>query len=82
MILVDIYIPSLNRAYDFQVDENAPVENLMREIGEMLGNQTKAGKKPSADSFFLFSMEQEQILQGKASLKACGVKNGTRLILV
>lgn len=82
MILVDIYIPSLDHTYDFQVDENTPVENLIVEIVEMIGNQTRVSQKPLAESFLLFSMDREQILQRKASLKSHGVKNGSRLMLV
>ena len=32
MILVDIYIPSLDKTYDFQVDEDVSIENLTVEI--------------------------------------------------
>ena len=36
MILVDIYVPSLDKTYDFHVDETVQTEKLIMEI-EMIG---------------------------------------------
>lgn len=82
MILVDIYIPSLDKSYDFQVDETVPVESLVMEIAEMIGNETKSGRGIPAEKFLLCSMESRQILQKSVSLQSCGIKNGSRLMLV
>lgn len=82
MILVDIYIPSLDKTYDFQVDEEVSIENLTVEIAEMIANETKSGKETVNQSFMLCSVEQEQILKKYATLKECGIKNGSRLLLV
>ena len=41
MILVDIYVPSLDKSYDFQVDETVTTEKLIMEIAEMIGNEVK-----------------------------------------
>ena len=45
MILVDIYVPSLDKTYDFHVDETVQTEKLIMEIVEMIGNDMKAEKK-------------------------------------
>mgnify|MGYP004457303257 FL=1 len=82
MILVDIYIPSLDKTYDFQVDEDVSIENLTVEITEMIANETKSGKDAIYESFMLCSVEQKQILKKHATLKGCGIKNGSRLLLV
>lgn len=31
MILVDIYVPSIGNTYDFQLDEEVPVYNVIEE---------------------------------------------------
>lgn len=82
MILVDIYIPSMDKTYDFQVDETVPIENLIIEIAEMIGNETKSGKEICADKFLLCCMEKELIFQKTSSLQAYGIRNGSRLLLV
>ena len=82
MILVDIYIPSLDKSYDFQVDENVSVENLTMEISEMIGNETKSGKINKNEDFMLCSLDQNKVLKKYNTLKDCGMKNGSRLMLV
>lgn len=82
MILIDLYIPSLDKTYDFQMDEKETVGNLIAEIAEMIGSETKSGKGIAAEEFLLCSTEQEQIFQKSRSLQEYGVKNGARLILV
>lgn len=82
MILVDIYIPALDKTYDFHVDENVPVGNLIMEIAEMIGNETKSGNRLSVDKFLLCSMDQERIFRKKSSLRSYGIRNGSRLMLV
>lgn len=82
MILVDIYIPSLDRTYDFQVDETVPTGTLIVELTEMIRNKSRFGNAASTEEFMLCSMEQERILQKADSLQSCGIRNGSRLMLV
>lgn len=82
MVLVDIYVPSLDKTYDFQLDESASVENLIAEIAEMIGNETRSGGKLAAEKFFLCSMKQEKILQKKRTLQDYDIQNGCRLMLI
>lgn len=82
MILVDIYIPSLDKNYDFQVDEKVSVENLTMEISEMIGNETKSGKISETEDFMLCSLDQNRVLKKFNTLIDCGIKNGSRLMLV
>ena len=42
MILVDIYVPSIGNTYDFQLDEEVPVGNVIEEISEMIGQKEAA----------------------------------------
>lgn len=82
MILVDIYIPSLEKTYDFQVNEEVSVEELTLEISEMIANETKSGKGIRAGEFMLCSMDRERILKKNSTLKEAEIKNGSRLLLV
>ena len=81
MILVDIYVPSLDAVYDFQLDENTPVKAVTTEIGEMLGKKFKVPAR-SESRFVLCSFEQKNILPGEKTLHMCGIRNGSRLLLV
>ena len=82
MILVDIYVPSVDAVYDFQLDENTPVRAVTTEIGEMLGKKFKVPMQPGAQRFVLCSFEQKAILPGEKTLFMCGIRNGSRLLLL
>ena len=41
MILVDIYIPSLDETFDFRIDETAKITNVVQEISEMMCKKYK-----------------------------------------
>ena len=39
MILVDIYVPSVEQTYDFNIDENAPVSSVIEEVAAMVSQK-------------------------------------------
>lgn len=82
MILVDIYIPSLDKNYDFQVDENVSIKSLILEITDMIENETKSEKNREPEKFMLCSMDQKKILEKYYTLKECDIRNGSKLLLV
>lgn len=82
MILVDIYIPALDKTYDFQVEETVPVEDLVMEITEMVGSETRTKNKLSVEKFLLCSPDRGVIFQKGSTLGSYGIRNGYRLMLV
>lgn len=82
MILIDVYVPSLDRIYDFQVEERATVESLILEMAEIIAGQTQTGKSPDSEKFMLCQKEERRILERGGTLIDYGIKNGARLMLV
>ncbi len=82
MILVDVYIPSLDETFDFRIDETAKVVNVVQEISEMMCKKYKTELNQDAQEFFLCSAEQGTILNGNSTLKDNGITNGCRLFMV
>lgn len=82
MILVDVYIPAVDDNYDFMLDENALVEKVILEITEMIAKKMKSGKIKNLEEFFLYSMDEKSALDKSKTLHVCGVKDGSRLMLV
>lgn len=82
MILVDVYIPSLDETLDFRVDETAKVVNVVQEISEMMCKKYKTDLNNRSEEFFLCSAEQGMILNGESTLKDNGIINGCRLFMV
>lgn len=81
MIIVDIFVPSMNKSYDFSLDENASVAAIIEEICEMIGQ--KEHSSISGDSSRLFLYRREGIrLEKKKQLCQLGVRTGQSLILV
>lgn len=82
MILVDVYIPSLDETFDFRIDETAKVVNVVQEISEMMCKKYKTELNQDAQEFFLCSAEQGTIMNGNSTLQDNGITNGCRLFMV
>ncbi len=81
MILVDIYVPSTNQQYDFKLDENAYIADILEEIGEMMF-AGEEGKKDEIDRLLLCDYEKQRILPLNQTLKQNNVSSGSRLVLL
>lgn len=82
MILVDVYIPAVDANYDFMLDENVPVVQVMEEISEMISKKVKEKKPGQITDFILYSMDTGTLLDYNLSLHVNGIRDGSRLIFV
>lgn len=82
MILTDIYIPSIDEVFDFELDEQAQVKQIIKEIIEMIAKRTKSALNGHEDNYFLYDMTKGTALREDATLSVCGVVNGDRLMLI
>ena len=83
MILVDVYVPSLDQTYDFQLDETGTVRQITRVLAELLCR--KSGSRADEEGtgrFVLCSSEPGRILPPDLTLAACGIDSGSRLFIV
>lgn len=82
MILVDIYIPSVDQTWDLMIDENLPVSEVIPELVRMAERKTHGEGDLDADNFNLYSMTSEHELYAYDTLAANGVRDGHRLMLL
>lgn len=82
MILTCIYVPSMDRDYDFNLDENAKVSVLIEEIAELICKKEHSTLKGDFNRFVMGSIDRQINFQSQYSLKELDVKNGERLILL
>ena len=82
MILVDIYVPSTGNTYDFQLDEEIPVGNVIEEIGEMIGQKEHCQIVGDMAKLMLCTGKDKQILHRDYTLAECHIVTGDSLILV
>lgn len=82
MILVDIYVPSTGNTYDFQLDEEIPVGNVIEEISEMIGQKEHCQLVGDMSKLMLCVGKDKQILHKDYTLSECHIVTGDSLILV
>ena len=82
MILVDIYVPSVDQEFDFGLDETARISGIIEEVASMISQKQQCELKGSADELLLCSMQDRAILPKGKTLEQCDIRNGSRLILV
>ena len=82
MIIVNIKVPALEKENNFSVDENAPVEDLIEEIAELIVQKEGVQFSGSTDEMALCSQNPGfQCARGNC-LNDYGVYGGAELILV
>lgn len=82
MILVEVYVPAADEKFDFELDENARVYQIVGELCEMLGKKMKSPVASKTGEFMLCSMEQNVVLSGDNTLYQCKIRDGSKLLLV
>ena len=82
MILVDIYVPSVDKTYDFQLNEGIGIHAVVEEISEMIGQKEHSKIVGRTDELFLCQYKTQRILDKEKTLKEEGVITGDKLLLV
>lgn len=81
MILVDIHVPSMDRTYDFELDEDMTTKKATEKIVRIIA-QKEYAEHEEEEKMFLFSMGRGSLLNSDFTLKEQGIKSGERLILL
>ena len=82
MVLVDIYVPSVDKTYNFNLNDSIGISTVITEITEMIEQKERfefAGDKSQLNLYF---GENGQVLPKGNSLTECSVGAGSRLILI
>ena len=82
MILVDIYVPSVDREYDFGLDEKAKISSIIEEVASMVSQKEQCELKGNAETLLLCNVNDRTILPRQKTLEQCNIGNGKRLMLV
>lgn len=82
MINVDVYVPSLDRVYNFNLDEDSKISVLIEEISELICKKEHSDLDGEREDFIMGTIDEGINFHSGYSLKAYGIKNGEKLILV
>lgn len=81
MILVDIEVPAIEKVFNFELDEDAVLGEMMASILSLIAEQ-EGLKGMESEKMLLYSCRHEKILNAAGSLKEQGIWTGQRLMLI
>lgn len=82
MILVDVYVPSVNQTYDFRIDEYSKIGTVIEELSTMVCQKEQCEIRGNQEELMLCTMDKQQMIPRDLTLWATGILTGSRLILV
>lgn len=82
MILVDIEVPANGQKYDFRLDENTFIAEIIDEIGTMMMPSLEKCAQEKIKGMLLCDYNRNRILPLNSTLKQCGIGNGDCLVLL
>lgn len=82
MITVEVYVPAMDREYDFQLDQNVRIGTIIEEIGEMIAHREHSEIIGDMEELMLCDQDGNRILDGDETLGASRIRTGSKLILV
>lgn len=80
MIIVEVYVPSLDKTYDFKLNENVLTSIIVDEISAVICQKEQCAITGKDNGFMLFDKENENILSMENSLFENRIKTGSVLI--
>lgn len=82
MLLMEVKVPALCGRYDFELEESATVDMLIREVTAVICQKERCQCFEGAQGLRLYSQELERQLAPEEVLGTSGVRNGQSLILL
>ncbi len=80
-ILVEVYVPLIEREFDVFIPINKKIKNVTRLINEAIVDLSN-GSWPSDKNVRLFSRNSGVYLDSKANVREAGLVNGSEVILL
>ena len=82
MILVDVFVPSIDRTYNFSIDENVPISHLIEELMEMIERKEQTSFVGDRASVLLVHRDSQRVLHRDQTLFESAVGIGSTLMLL
>ena len=87
MVIVNIKVPTLEKEYNFSLDEKEPVKELIEEIVDLILQKegiafSKERWESELPEMALCAVDAQVLCDRSSSLSEYGVSNGAELVLV
>ena len=81
MVLVEIYVACLDKIYDFRLDKNVRIEQIIDEIITVVSQKEDVSISLSKEHMTLSIVDKETIVNKQLTLSDYNVVEGMKLIL-
>ena len=82
MILMDLYLPVVDRVYDFKLDETKPIGMMIGDIVDMICQKEQWQQPENIEGMTLWVVDEKRKLSPNSTLAANSIHSGMRLMLV
>lgn len=82
MIIVEIKVPALDKTYDFQLEENVPLKDVRREIGEIICRKEQLSLEGDVGDLLMWDAKGKRQLALEETAYENGLKTGDFILLV
>ncbi len=82
MIMVDVYVPAMDREYDFRLNQDVEICRIIEEISEMIAGKEHSEIVGNREELMLCDRRNGRILDRNKTLSTCQIQTGSSLLLV
>ena len=82
MINVDVFLPALEKTYDFNVDENTTTALIIEEIAVMICQKERYPDVKDSGQLLLCCIDSKKNIRPDPTLNENGIVTGSRLMLL
>lgn len=82
MIIVEIFVPSIDRTYEFKLNEDIAASVIIEEITSVICQKEQCEVKGERSDLILVLSDKHQIVSMNLSLYENGVQSGDKLMLL
>ena len=82
MIMVDVYVPAVDREYDFCLNQNVEIGAVIEEISAMIAYKEHSRIVGNMEELMLCDQGNDTILDRRRTLRACRIQTGSKLMLI
>lgn len=82
MIIVEIKVPALDKTYDFQLEENVPLKDVGREIGEIICRKEQLSLEGDVNNLLMWNAKEKRQLELDKTAYENGLRTGDCILLV
>lgn len=82
MIIIEVEVPMMGKQYDFQIDENVPLSEVMEEAAEMICQKEQCPVQGDTRRMLMWNAQNHVQLLKEQTASENGLRTGSRILMV